>query len=521
MAATDFIVAIELGSTEIAGLAGKKNTDGSIRILAYASERSTDCIKKGRIYNLDKTAQCLTTVIGKLEDTLQASIKKVYVGIGGMSVKSVRNREAKQMPENTIISQALIDVMMNDNMKMPLVDQEIIAVETQEYKIGKNQSSTEPVGVSSDCIEGNYLNVIASDSLKKNIHKCFKQTRYEIAGYILSPIATANAILTPNEKRSGCAMVDFGAETTTVAVYRGILRHLAVIPLGGNNITKDICHLQQIEEDDAEALKLRHASAYTDDEKYKDEANKEYTIDKCSIGAQKLLDIAQARETEIIENVKNQIMLSGYNDSLLAGIIVTGGAAKIHNIEEAITEITKIDKVRIAKESLIELQNAPAFLADGTHYTLIGLLDAGKDNCCKIDPNQSQSSFLDQLKEEEEKKKEEAEKKRIAEEQARQKAIEEEAKRKAEEEEAKRKEELQQRTNMYVALVSEAKGLLERKKYKEALNKAFEARNLHLSEKEDDVEALINNIEKRKAENNPFSKMIQFLKDGAENLTKD
>lgn len=520
MAATDFIVAIELGSTEISGLAGKKNTDGSIRILAHAAERSTDCIKKGRIYNLDKTAQCLTTVIGKLEDSLQASIKKVYVGIGGLSVKSVRNKEAKQMPENTIISQALIDVMMNDNLKMPLVDQEIIAVETQEYKIGKNQSSTEPVGISSDCIEGNYLNIVANESLKKNIHKCFKQTRYEIAGYILSPIATANAILTPNEKRSGCVMIDFGAETTTVAVYRGVLRHLAVIPLGGNNITKDICY-QQIEEDDAEALKIRYASAYTDDEKYKEEANKEFSIDKCSINAQTLLDIAQARETEILENVKNQIMLSGYNDSLLAGIIITGGAAKIHNMEEAIAQITKIDKIRIAKESLIELQNAPAFLADGTQYTLIGLLDAGKDNCCKVDPNQSQSNFLDQLKEEEDKKKEEAERQRIAEEQARQQAAEEAARKKAEEEEAKRKEELQQRNNMYISLISESKELLERKKYKEALNKAYEARNLHLSDKEDDVEALINNIERQKSENNTFSKLIRFLKDGAENLTKD
>lgn len=520
MAATDFIVAIELGSTEISGLAGKKNTDGSIRILAHADERSTDCIKKGRIYNLDKTAQCLTTVIGKLEDSLQASIKKVYVGIGGLSVKSVRNKEAKQMPENTIISQALIDVMMNDNLKMPLVDQEIIAVETQEYKIGKNQSSTEPVGISSDCIEGNYLNIVANESLKKNIHKCFKQTRYEIAGYILSPIATANAILTPNEKRSGCVMVDFGAETTTVAVYRGVLRHLAVIPLGGNNITKDICY-QQIEEDDAEALKISYASAYTDDEKYKEEANKEFSIDKCSINAQTLLDIAQARETEILENVKNQIMLSGYNDSLLAGIIITGGAAKIHNMEEAIAQITKIDKIRIAKESLIELQNAPAFLADGTQYTLIGLLDAGKDNCCKVDPNQSQSNFLDQLKEEEDKKKEEAERQRIAEEQARQQAAEEAARKKAEEEEAKRKEELQQRNNMYISLISESKELLERKKYKEALNKAYEARNLHLSDKEDDVEALINNIERQKSENNTFSKLIRFLKDGAENLTKD
>lgn len=214
-------------------------------------------------------------------------------------------------------------------------------------------------------------------------------------------------------------------------------------------------------------------------------------------------------------------MLSGYNDSLLAGIIITGGAAKIHNMEEAIAQITKIDKIRIAKESLIELQNAPAFLVDGTQYTLIGLLDAGKDNCCKVDPSQSQSNFLDQLKEEEEKKKEEAERQRIAEEQARQKAAEEAARKEAEEKEAKRKEELQQRNNMYISLISESKELLGRKKYKEALNKAYEAKNLHLSDKEDDVESLINNIERQKSENNTFSKLIRFLKDGAENLTKD
>ena len=129
MAATDFIVAIELGSTEITGIAGKKNADGSIQILAYASERSSDCIKKGAIYNLDKTTQSLTSVIRRLEEKLQASIKKVYVGIGGQSVRSLYNTETKQLGEDTKISQALIDSMMQDNREFPLIDQEILAVE--------------------------------------------------------------------------------------------------------------------------------------------------------------------------------------------------------------------------------------------------------------------------------------------------------------------------------------------------------------------------------------------------------
>ena len=143
MAVTDFIAAIELGSSKITGIAGKKNADGSIQILAYASEHSSDCIKKGIIYNLDKTTQCLTSVIQHLEEQLQASIKKVYVGIGGQSLRSIRNCETKQLNEEVKISQALIDELMKNNREMALIDQEILAVEPQEYKVG-NQLTTEP-----------------------------------------------------------------------------------------------------------------------------------------------------------------------------------------------------------------------------------------------------------------------------------------------------------------------------------------------------------------------------------------
>lgn len=180
----------------------------------------------------------------------------MYVGIGGQSVRSLYNTETKQLGEDTKISQALIDSMMQDNREFPLIDQEILAVEPQEYKVGNNLL-TEPVGIPADRIEGHFLNIIARHSLKGNIRQCFKQAGYEIADYFISPLMTANTVLTNSEKRSGCALVDFGADTTTVSVYKSnILRHLAVIPLGGSNITKDITS-QQIEEEDAEQLKLR------------------------------------------------------------------------------------------------------------------------------------------------------------------------------------------------------------------------------------------------------------------------
>lgn len=405
MAATDFIVAIELGSTEITGIAGKKNADGSVNILAHSSEKSDDCIKKGVIYNLDKTTQKLTSVIKDLENKLQAGIKKVYIGVGGLSLRSVKNSETRQLGDDTRISQAIIDSMMEANMDTPLMDYEILAVEPQEYKVGNNLL-TEPVGTTASSIEGNYLNIIARPSVKQNIRQCLSHTGYEIAGFTISPMATADTVLTTNEKRSGCALIDFGADTTTVAIYKNnILRHVCVIPLGGNNITKDICS-KQIEEDDAELIKLRYASAYTEHKEGEDIQDFDITIDgKFSIQSRVLEDIVEARVNEIITNVFNQIKLSNYSDSLMAGIVVTGGVSNMPNIEKAITNITKIEKVRIAHTGETNVSGNTNLPKDGTSNTIIGILLSGEENCCRVDPRKGhQLDFNEETQPEKEEK---------------------------------------------------------------------------------------------------------------------
>lgn len=405
MAATDFIVAIELGSTEITGIAGKKNADGSVNILAHSSEKSDDCIKKGVIYNLDKTTQKLTSVIKDLENKLQAGIKKIYIGVGGLSLRSVKNSETRQLGDDTRISQAIIDSMMEANMDTPLMDYEILAVEPQEYKVGNNLL-TEPVGTTASSIEGNYLNIIARPSVKQNIRQCLSHTGYEIAGFTISPMATADTVLTTNEKRSGCALIDFGADTTTVAIYKNnILRHVCVIPLGGNNITKDICS-KQIEEDDAELIKLRYASAYTEHKEGEDIQDFDITIDgKFSIQSRVLEDIVEARVNEIITNVFNQIKLSNYSDSLMAGIVVTGGVSNMPNIDKAITNITKIEKVRIAHAGETNVSGNTNLPKDGTSNTIIGILLSGEENCCRVDPRKGhQLDFNEETQPEKEEK---------------------------------------------------------------------------------------------------------------------
>ncbi len=539
MAVTDFIVAIELGSTKITGVAGKKNADGSIQVLAYASEKSSDCIKKGVIYNLDKTTQLITTVIGQLESRLGATIRKVYVGLGGQSVRCIRNTESKQLEEDTKISQALIDEMLKANREFPLVDQEILAVEPQEYKMGNNQLTTEPVGVPTDRIEGHFLNIIGRNTLKSNIRKCFRDagTRpgYEIADYLLSPVVTAQVLLTPSEKRSGCALVDFGAETTTVSVYKNnILRHLAVIPLGGSNITKDIAS-QQVEEAEAEQIKLTFGSAYTAPSDDEEDDLRECSLDgKFSIRARKLEDIVEARVEEILQNVWNQMKLSDYSDKLLAGAILTGGAANLPHLEEAFTRITKMDKVRTALTGSVELEGRSDLIPqDGSQNTLLGLLAAGKENCCKIDSRNQQTDFFDMeaQQEEEKKRKAEEEARRKAEAEAEAKRKEEEERRKAEEvsrlkrleEERLRQEQMrqEQRKRDCEALIAAAEAHKRKKEFKRALERAMAAQAMHVFEKSAEIDLLIADIKRLREENNPFKRVINLLRNGADEIMKD
>lgn len=383
MATTDFIAAIELGSSKIIGVAGKKNSDGSIQVLAYASEDSSSFIRKGVIYNLDKTAQSLTSIINKLEGILSNSIAKVYVGIGGQSLRTVRNVVSRALEEETLISQELVDSICDENLEIPLVDMDILDVAPQEYKIGNNLQA-DPVGITGSHIEGRFLNIIARASLKKNLERCFEQARIEIADLFISPLVTADAVLTESEKRSGCALIDFGADTTTVSVYKNnILRFLSVVPLGGNSITRDITTLQ-MEEEEAEKLKVAYGRAILEEEDGEQPITCSLGDESRTIELSRLNNIVEARAEEIIINAWNQLQISGYDDKLLAGIVITGGTANLKEIDEALRKRTKIEKIRTAKfVRCTVLTDIEEFVKkDATQNTLFGLLSAGNENCC-------------------------------------------------------------------------------------------------------------------------------------------
>ncbi|EGQ21322.1 cell division protein FtsA [Prevotella pallens] len=393
----EFIVAIELGSSKITGIAGKKNLDGSISVNAVVKEDASQCIRKGVVYNIDKTGQCLTNIINKLKKQLKHEITHVYVGVGGQSIRSVKNVIVKELPAGTIISSNMINELMDANRNMSYPDQEILDAATQEYKVD-NQDAIDPVGIKANHLEGNFLNILWRKSFYDNLNSCFEKAGIAIAEMYLAPLALADSILTDNEKRGGCVLVDLGAETTTVSVYyKSILRHLVVLPLGGANITKDIASLH-IEEKDAEKLKLTYGSAYTNDEDIDDKHS--YTISNdSSIESRKLVDIIESRVEEIIKNVIYQIP-SEYANKLLGGFILTGGGSNMKNIEQAFRTHSHVDKIRIAKfvTQTINANNADINAKNATMNTILGLLAKGDINCAGAPINSDKKLFDDVTK---------------------------------------------------------------------------------------------------------------------------
>ena len=376
----EFIVAIELGSSKMAGLAGRKDADGSINVLDVVKEDSTDCIRKGVVYNIDKTVLALTNIIKKLETSLKTKIKQVYVGVGGQSIRSVKSTNIKSLPVETTVSQDMINELMDANRNMTYPEQEILDAVTQEYKVD-SQYQIDPVGIQCTRLEGNFLNILWRKTFYRNLNKCFDNAGIAIAEMYLAPLVLAESVLTPAEKRSGCLLVDLGADTTTVSVYsKNILRHLAVIPLGGNNITKDITSLQ-MEDKDAEKMKIKYGSAFTDNNDI--DNSKKYPIDSDrNIDSRKFIEIVEARTEEIIENVWCQVP-NEFVDKLLGGIIITGGGANMANIEKAFRNVTHVEKIRIAKfvNTTINSNNPAITAHDASMNTVLGLLAKGDMNC--------------------------------------------------------------------------------------------------------------------------------------------
>ncbi|MBO7098654.1 MAG: cell division protein FtsA [Bacteroidaceae bacterium] len=376
----DIIVAVELGSTAIRGIAGKREPDGTMRILAIAQEETKDCIRKGLVDNIDKTTQAISHVVKKINEELGISTKRVFMGLSGQSLRTLENKVPYQFAEKTLIDNKLIDQLKEINNGIVYPQAKIHDVIPQEYRIG-NRFIQDPVGMQSEQIEARFVNVVARNGMSENIERCVRNAGLEVADLFISPICLADSLLSANEKRSGCALVDIGADTTTISVYySNLLRHLVVIPLGGNNVTTDIS-TKSIELGEAEELKLKYGTAWHESEEEPNKNKIQISFDR-TITEGELNNITEARYEEIIVNIWAHI--EPYKDKLLSGILLTGGASKAKNLAKAITEYTQTDKqIRFAKGLPLNIKLASNIHVpeDSNLNTLMALLLKGDQNC--------------------------------------------------------------------------------------------------------------------------------------------
>ena len=316
----------------------------------------------------------------KLNEKLGVKVNSVYVGLGGQSLRSVHNRVLLQFDGLELLSHKTIDKMCDTNSGVVYPNAEIKEVVPQEFTIG-SRSVVDPVGMQAEMIEANFINIIARNTLEENIRKCINAAGLEVQEILISPLCQANTLLTPNEKRSGCALVDMGADTTTVSVYvNNILRHLCVIPIGGSNVTSDITSLK-VEAEEAEELKKKYGTAFRPDNEDKTGQKISLSFDRTE-DEEKLQEIVEARYEEIVANVWHHI--SPYKDKMLSGIVLTGGAARIPDLPQAFARQTGGElNLRIAKglPENVTISFGVQVGEPDRLYTLYALLLEGKENC--------------------------------------------------------------------------------------------------------------------------------------------
>lgn len=380
-----YVVAIELGSSNVTGIAGKKLPDGTISVQAVVQEPSSMFIRRGMIFNLNKSAQCIQSIKERIEERLKRKVTQVYVGYGGQGIHSVFNKVGKLLAGEGPITKEVVEELENENLKIDVGNHVILDFVPQAYYTGKEVSS-DPIGIIAENIEAKYMNIIARPSLKSNIENCFNEIGLRIAGTMLTPVSEAKSVMTDSEKRSGCVLVDFGADTTSVVVYKeNMLKYIAVIPLGSANITKDIQSCQ-LDEQEAEHLKISKGSAVNETATI--EEGKEFVYnypDGTGLTKQKFGEIVEARTKEILVNVAQQIKESGLErGALISGAIFTGGGSALKNLVSEFTKLTGISQVRVVKTlaNANFSKTAGPKSVEGRIVGALSVLEEGTQNCC-------------------------------------------------------------------------------------------------------------------------------------------
>lgn len=334
------VVALDIGTTKVCAIAGRRDTNGKIEILAIGKVES-EGVSRGVVSNIEKTVKAIKQAIAIVERKTGKEVKVVHVGIAGQHIKSVQHRGILTRENDlTEIDATDIQKLITDMYKLVLPPGDrILHVIPQEYTVDSEQGITDPIGMSGVRLEANFHIVTGQITASNNIHRCVERVGVKVADMTLEPIASAGAILSEEEKEAGVALVDIGGGTTDITIFHeGIIRHTAVIPFGGNVITKDIKEGCMVLHEQAEKLKRRFGAAIADEVF----DNRIITIpglkgrEPKEISEKNLALIIQARVEEILDYVLWEIRKSGFERNLIGGIVLTGGGSLLNHIDKLV-----------------------------------------------------------------------------------------------------------------------------------------------------------------------------------------
>lgn len=382
MAYTDFIAAIDLGSSHMVGMVGVKDPSGVLSIIAYEVENSDTCIRRGCVYNIKETAAKIVRLIRKLENKLGGSrIAKVYMGVGGQSLRSVDHSVSRVLGDG-VVTKDLLRELDRECRKYRPENLDVLAVVSPVYYLD-NRQEKDPEGMNCSRIEVRYKLIVGRPALRHAVTaNMVEQTKVDVAGVIVSPLALADLILTEQEKEEGCALIDFGAGVTSVTMFReGRLAGLYVIPLGSHLITRDLMSLG-ISEREAERVKRTYGNALWE----KAGEQQMVTVDLVDgqrSGEIRLSDInitVEARSREIIENIVARMEDAGVAKEPGYGLVISGGGASLNHIREALGERLKMD-VRFASVRKDKVSGGEMIANNPSYTTAAALLLKGTENC--------------------------------------------------------------------------------------------------------------------------------------------
>ncbi len=385
----EIAVGLDIGTTKIVVMAGKFNEYGKMEVLGIGKSKSLG-VHRGVVNNITQTIQSIQQAVQEAESVAGVKINNVTVGIAGQHIRSLQHSDYITRPKaDEVIDEDDIEKLCNQVHKLVMLPgEEILHVLPQEYKVDGQAEIKEPVGMYGGRLEANFHVVVGQVTSIRNIGRCVKSSGLELSDVTLEPLASANAVLSQEEKEAGVALIDIGGGTTDLAIFKdGIIRHTAVIPFGGNVITEDIKEGCSIIEKQAELLKIKFGSAWPGENKDNEIVSipglrgrepKEITLKNLS-------KIIHARVVEIIEQVFLEIKNYGHESpkkKLIAGIVLTGGGSQLKHLKQLVEYITGMD-TRIGYPNEHLAGNSNTETTSPMYATAVGLVMGGLEHVKK------------------------------------------------------------------------------------------------------------------------------------------